>query len=150
MLRTTTWLTAFLLTSATYAEVIDISAIINASQELPAPSGVASSAAGFAHLQFDDATKELSWDIAWQDLTGPATGMHFHAAAAPGDTAGVALNIGGVSGLTSPSSGSMVIDDAFTADLLNGLSYINIHTMYLKSSLLHQDRRTRSDSSTRA
>lgn len=110
------------------AEVFDISAIINTNQEIPAPTGVSASAAGFAHMQYDDASKELSWNIAWQDLTGDAVGMHFHAPAAVGTTAGVAVNIGDISGLTSPSIGSTIISDEFATNFLAGESYINIHT----------------------
>ena len=116
------------LASLAPAEVHDVSAIINSDQEIPAPSGVSSSAGGFAHLQYDDVSNELSWNIAWQDLTGDAVGMHFHGPAAIGNTAGVALNIGDVSGLASPSVGSAVITDDFAASLLAGESYINIHT----------------------
>jgi len=117
-----------LLASTVSAEVFDISAIINTDQEIPAPTGVSTSAAGFAHLQYDDASKELSWNIAWQDLTGDAVGMHFHSPAAIGATAGVAVNIGDISGLTSPSIGSTTITDDFATNLLAGESYINIHT----------------------
>ncbi len=109
-------------------EVFNISAIVNTAQEIPAPSGAADSAAGFAALQYDDVTKELSWDIAWQDLTGPAVGMHFHSPALAGSTAGVAVNVGGISGLSSPSVGSAVITDDFASSLLAGQSYLNIHT----------------------
>lgn len=118
----------FLAASNVNAEVFDISSIINQAQEIPAPTGVADSAGGFAHVQYDDVTKELSWNIAWQDLTGGATGMHFHAPAASGANAGVAVNIGNISGLTSPSVGSTTVTDGFAADLLAGQSYINIHT----------------------
>ena len=110
------------------AFAIDIAAIINAGQEIPAPVGVSSSAAGFGNIQYDEVTKELSWDIAWQDLTGPAVGIHFHSPAAAGSTAGVALNIGDISGLSSPSIGSATISDDFATELLNGQAYINIHT----------------------
>lgn len=128
-LKTCTAILALLIgvTSAS-ADVIDISAIINTTQEIPAPTGVPTGAGGFAALQYDDSTRELSWDIAWQDLSSPAVGMHFHAPAAAGATSGVAVNIGNISGLTSPSVGSVVIDDAFAASLLAGESYINIHT----------------------
>ena len=115
-------------TTAAHGEVFDISAIINVDQEVPAPTGVPAGAGGYAHVQYDDVTSELSWNIAWQDLSGDAVGMHFHAAAAAGNTAGVAVDIGGISGLASPSIGSTMITDEFANDLLAGLSYINIHT----------------------
>lgn len=109
------------------AAVFDFNAIITADQEVPAPVGVPASAAGFASVSYDDVTKELSWDIAWQDLTGPAVGMHFHEGAA-GTTGGVVVNVGSTSGLTSPSTGSSLISDEFATTLLAGDSYLNIHT----------------------
>ena len=111
-----------------HAETIDLTAIINVTQEVPVPSGTSPSAAGFASVQLDDSTNELSWEVVWQDLTGPTTGMHFHAPAEPGANAGVAVNIGAISGLTSPSLGSTTIGDEFANQLLSGLSYVNIHT----------------------
>jgi hypothetical protein len=110
------------------AAVFDISAIITPGQEIPAPTGVPAGAGGFASVQYDDVSKELSWNVAWQDLSGPASGMHFHAPAGPGTNAGVVVNVGNISGLTSPSIGSSIVTDAFAADLLNGQSYLNIHT----------------------
>ena len=111
-----------------HGDVLDLSAIINVSQEIPAPTNVPAAAGGFAALQYDDISKELSWDIAWQGLSGAATGMHFHAPAGPSETAGVAVNVGDISGLTSPSVGSVTLSDEFAAQLLSGQSYINIHT----------------------
>ncbi|MEM7312226.1 MAG: CHRD domain-containing protein [Planctomycetota bacterium] len=116
------------MSSTALAATTNISAIINAGQENPAPAGVAASAAGFASLSYDDVTSELSWNVSWQDLTGTPVGMHIHAAAAPGNNAGVGLNIGDLSGLTSPSIGSAVIDAGLASDIMSGLSYINIHT----------------------
>ena len=110
------------------AETFNISSIINTAQEIPAPTGVTSSAGGFAMFQYDDVSKLLSWDIAWQDLTGPATGMHIHAPAASGSTAGVVVNLGDISGLASPSIGSATITDEVAGFILGGQSYVNIHT----------------------
>ena len=119
---------ALLAVQISEAEVFDISAIINTAQENPAPTGVSASTGGFATVQYDDVSKELAWNIAWQDLTGPAEQMHFHAPAPAGANASSVVNIGDVSGLTSPSIGSTTVTDEFAGNLLNGLSYINIHT----------------------
>lgn len=118
----------FLVVTTANAEVFEISGILNTDQEIPAPTGTSASAAGFAHVLYDDVSKELSWNIAWQGLTGAPTGMHFHAPASVGENAGVAVNIGNISGLTSPSVGSAIITDEFAGSLLSGLSYVNIHT----------------------
>lgn len=86
------------------------------------------SATGFATMTFDDITNQLDWNIVFSNLTGAATAMHFHGAAAAGVNAGVQVNIGAISGLTSPSIGLTTLTDLQETDLLNGLWYINIHT----------------------
>ena len=97
-------------------------------QEIPAPTGVSRDAGGTAQIAFDPATNLLGWNISWDNLTGPAVGMHFHGPADAGMTAGVMLNVGEISGLTSPSIGSTVITDEQESQLLSGQWYVNIHT----------------------
>lgn len=109
------------------AAVSEYNVLINAAQEIPAPTGVPTGAAGFAMVAYDDATGELSWDIAWQGLSGAPVGMHFHEGSA-GATGGVAVNVGDISGLTSPTIGSSVVSADFASQLLAGNSYLNIHT----------------------
>ena len=46
----------------------------------------------------------------------------------PGSGAGVRLNIGGISGLGSPTIGSANVSAAFVDEILQGLWYINVHT----------------------
>ncbi len=110
------------------ADIRTISAIIDTAQENPATVGAADSAAGIAFLQLDDNSNELSWDIAWQDLTGAPTGMHIHGPAPAGSNAGVVVNLGNIGGLTSPSSGSTTLTGDVASSLLNGQTYVNIHT----------------------
>lgn len=109
------------------ATVFDWSAVIDGFQEVPA-SG--SPGTGSAFGTVDDVSGMLAWNISWGGLlpVGPVTAMHFHGPAPPGTNAGVQVNIGAISGLTSPSIGSATITAAQTADLLAGLWYINIHT----------------------
>ena len=89
-------------------------------------TGLDSDGTGSAQLALDGNT--LSWDIEWSGLSGDATAMHFHGPANIGENAGVAQNIGGVSGLTSPSAGSATLTNEMAADFSAGLWYINIHT----------------------
>ena len=79
-------------------------------------------------MMLDDVTNLFSWDISWSGLSAPASAMHFHGPAPAGSNAGVQLNIGAISGLTSPSIGSSTITGDQASDLLAGLWYINIHT----------------------
>ncbi|MEL7451595.1 MAG: CHRD domain-containing protein [Pseudomonadota bacterium] len=105
------------------AETFDLTSSIDGPQ-----AGTSSGATGSATLTYDDVTGEFSWDITWSPLEGDITVAHFHGPAAPGVNAGVQVNIGAISGLTSPSIGSAIIDAGQAADLLAGLWYINIHS----------------------
>ena len=113
-----------LLTVDVSADIFNFSATIDESQEVP-PSG--SSGTGSAIIVFDDVTNQLDWNISWSGLTGPAVGMHFHNAPA-GINGPVVINIGSISGLTSPSIGSTVISASIANELFDHNLYINIHT----------------------
>jgi hypothetical protein len=73
-----------------------------------------SAATGTADLDYDPASKKLSWKLSYSGLSGPATAAHFHGPAEAGKNAGVA--------------GSATLTDAQAADLAAGKYYINIHT----------------------
>ena len=109
------------------AAIIHMSASLDAAQEV-ADEPVVSDGMGTAIVTFDDVSNLLSWDIEFSGLTGPATAAHFHGPAAPGVNAGMQVNIGTISGLTSPMSGSTTISDGQETQLLDGLWYINVHT----------------------
>ena len=81
---------------------------------------------GTADLMYDTTSKNLTWTITFDGLTGPATVAHFHGPAEPGKTAGVAQLIGQKP--TSPVKGSATLTDAQAADLMAGRWYVNVHT----------------------
>lgn len=108
-----------------YAEISDCTATLDGSQEVPS---VNTTAMGSANVTFDSDTNELSWEIEFSELSGPATGAHFHGPAAAGVNAGVQVNIGDISGLTSPMNGSATLTSSQASSLLDGDMYINIHT----------------------
>ncbi len=108
------------------AAVHNLTVTIDQAQE-STPTG--SPGTGSATMTYDDVSGELSWNISWTGLIGGAAiAMHFHGPAAPGINAGIQVNCGAISGLTSPSIGSEFISAPQAADLLNDLFYINIHT----------------------
>ena len=72
------------------------------------------------------ATKELTYTLTFDNLTGPATAAHFHGPAAAGANAGVVVPLG--NNPTSPIHGSKTLTDAQIADLEAGKWYVNVHT----------------------
>jgi hypothetical protein len=80
---------------------------------------------GTADIDYDAATKKLSWKLNYSGLSGPATAAHFHGPAAVGANAGVAVPIPNTA---SGSEGSATLTDAQAADLVAGKYYVNIHT----------------------
>jgi hypothetical protein len=86
----------------------------------------ASAATGAADIDFDAATKKLTWKLTYSGLSGPATAAHFHGPAEPGKNAGVAVAIPNAG--TSPAEGSATLTDTQAADLIAGKYYVNVHT----------------------
>ena len=74
-----------------------------------------SAGTGTADIDYDAASKKLSWKLTYSGLTGPATAAHFHGPAEAGKNAGVAVAIPNAT--TSPVEGSATLTDAQAADL---------------------------------
>ena len=85
-----------------------------------------STGTGTADIDYDPATKKLSWKLTYSGLTGPATAAHFHGPAEAGKDAGVEVAIPGAT--SSPAEGSATLTDAQAADLASGKLYVNVHT----------------------
>ena len=81
---------------------------------------------GTADVDYDAATKKLTWKLTYSGLSGPPTAAHFHGPAEPGKNASVAVAIPNPS--SSPVEGSATLTDAQAADLMAGKYYINVHT----------------------
>lgn len=97
-----------------------LQAALSGASEVPATTGT-----GTADIDFDPATRKMTWKLNYSGLTGPATMAHFHGPAEPGKNAGVAVPIAPA---TSPSEGSATLADAQAADLVAGKYYVNVHT----------------------
>jgi hypothetical protein len=100
-----------------------LKATLDGKSEVPATT---SSGTGTAELNYDAASKKLSWTVTYSGLSGPATAAHFHGPAEAGKNAGVAVAIPNAA--ASPVKGEATLTDAQAADLLGGKYYINIHT----------------------
>src|SRR3979490_3647600 len=66
-----------------------------------------SAATGTADIDYDAASKKLSWKLTYSGLSGPVTAAHFHGPAAAGANAGVAVAIPNAT--SSPVDGSATL-----------------------------------------
>ena len=81
---------------------------------------------GTADIDYDAATKKLSWKVTYSGLTGPAVAAHFHGPAPEGKAAPVM--VGMKAPLDSPMTGSATLTDDQAKALTAGMMYFNIHT----------------------
>jgi len=102
---------------------------LSAAQEIQDPPVVSPAVGmGTVILDTDLAESNLFWEISFSGLVGNVSAAHFHGTAAAGSNAGILLNIGTISGLSSPMVGSATITDLQESQILAGLWYVNIHT----------------------
>ena len=100
-----------------------LKATLDGKSEVPATT---TSGTGTADLDYDAASKKLSWKLTYSGLSGPATAAHFHGPAEAGKNAGVMVPIPGIA--SSPVEGSATLTEAQASDLMSGKLYMNIHT----------------------
>ena len=125
-MRKTVFVTLALATSVAFAGAAfaeKFKATLDGKSEVPATT---STGTGTADIDYDAATKKLSWKLTYTGLTGPAKAAHFHGPAEPGKNAGVEVAIPGAT--SSPAEGSATLTDAQAADLTGGKLYVNVHT----------------------
>jgi hypothetical protein len=106
------------------ADMMRMTADLTASNEVP-PNN--SKASGSVDVIYDTASKKVSWNGSYENLSGPATAAHFHTGEA-GKNGGVAVPIFSGANAKSPFSGSATLTDAQARDLMAGKWYVNIHT----------------------
>jgi hypothetical protein len=106
---------------AAHADTYVYGCILGQGQEVP-PNG--STAAGCGQFLIDTAANTVSYRIAFGGLTGAETAAHIHGPAAPGANGGVltALPAG------NPKVGVWNYAEPQEADILNGRTYVNIHS----------------------
>jgi len=121
MLATLTLGAAIALAGPAFAD--KMKATLDGKSEVPPNT---SAATGTADIDYDAASKKLSWKVTYSGLSGPATAAHFHGPAAAGANAGVKVPISNPA--TSPVEGSATLTDEQAADLTSGKYYVNIHT----------------------
>lgn len=106
-----------------YAEVIDMSAELTASAEVP-PND--SPATGMLTATYDTESMMLTWSVTYEGLSGDATAAHFHG---PADATANASPVVPIEGsLASPIEGSATLTAEQATQLQDGMWYFNVHT----------------------
>ena len=108
---------------AAWGQAQTYKADLKASAEVPP---VDSKASGMLSATYDPATKKLTYNVTYKDLSGPATAAHFHGPADAKSNAGIVVPVNGA--VTSPIKGEATLTDAQAADLQAGKWYFNVHT----------------------
>lgn len=80
---------------------------------------------GTAQVTLDTATKQITYNVTYSGLSGPAAAAHIHCGAAAGTNGGVAVPF---KDAASPITGTATMTDAQIADLEAGKCYVNVHT----------------------
>lgn len=88
----------------------------------------ASTGTGDGTFVLNTATNELTWDVTFSGLTGPALAAHIHGPTAPGCKAGVLVAFDPPKAPAGEIKGSNVILKSQVEDLKAGKWYTNIHT----------------------
>lgn len=102
--------------------------VLDGSQEVPARSTAGN---GTMDYSYNQTTKQLSYTVKWNSLTGVPVGMHIHGTALRGFNAGIVQNFTGYpSAVAGTFTGTFFVDGVAVkeADLLRGAYYLNIHT----------------------
>lgn len=109
--------------AAAHAAPETIKADLTSSAETP-PNG--SKGTGTLTGSYDPDSRKLTYDVTYENLTGPATMAHFHAPAPVGKAAGVEVPIKG--SVASPIKGEVTLNETDAKNLTDGMTYFNVHT----------------------
>ncbi len=107
---------------------VPLTAWISGLNERPAP--LANSAGGLGLFALEGST--LSFNVAYNGLSGPATRAHIHGPATAAESTGVQINLApfhvGPLDVSGIFSGAVTLTPAQRTMVLSGLSYVNVHT----------------------
>jgi CHRD domain-containing protein len=107
------------------AKTVTYKAHLTAKDEVP-PN--ASTATGDGTFVFNPATKELSWDVTFSGLSGPALASHIHGPGEPGKNADVLILFEIPKAPAGAIKGNTFLVTEQVNDLQAGKYYVNIHT----------------------
>jgi len=122
-------LSALLVTSSPALAGIPVTYIVTIDGAQAVPSVTDSPGLGSGTATLDPDTNTFTWDISYQDLTGPLLAAHFHGPAPRCEPANIEVAISKGGPATGTLMGSATISALQAADFLAGLWYVNLHTL---------------------
>ncbi|HMS55306.1 MAG TPA: CHRD domain-containing protein [Fimbriimonadaceae bacterium] len=118
-------LTCLALSAVSNATIWQFMAHMDGLQEVP-PN--ASPGFGMVTGTVDDATGAVTLIGDYNNMLANVTAAHIHGAAAPGSNAGVILGLTHTGGTSGTLTGNGNISLAHVTNMMNGLTYVNVHT----------------------
>ncbi|MEQ8212000.1 MAG: CHRD domain-containing protein [Lacipirellulaceae bacterium] len=110
------------------SDIVVFDVILTADQEVPTPDVAGFSPMGTATVVGDRSTGEVEIVGSYSGMTSNVTGSHLHGLADFGSTAGVLIGLSNDGGTSGNFSGSGTLSPSDFQGLLDGLTYLNIHT----------------------
>lgn len=99
---------------------------LSGAQQVPA---VKTNGTGVAHLTYNPANRELTWSLAYKDMSSPVTMAHIHGPAPAGKNAGVQVWLTKKGQpVSSPIVGKAKLTVPQAKDLMADQLYLNVHT----------------------
>ncbi len=109
-------------------DVIVYDVALDSDQEVPAPTLNGSDPLGTATVVVDMSSGLVEISGSYTGMTSNVAAAHLHGPAAPGDTAGVVFGLSVSGGTEGTFSGTEVLAGDNLQWLLDGQTYINVHT----------------------
>jgi uncharacterized protein (TIGR03118 family) len=103
--------------------VLPFTVLLSGAAQIPAAN---TTATGQGTLTIEGSN--LTYNISFSGLSGPATAAHIHAPADATNTAGVAIPFAVASATSGTISGTTNLTPDLLADIVNGMAYVNVHT----------------------
>ena len=107
------------------AATINFNFPLEASQQVP-PNG--SGGTGTCNVALDDVSGSVSVSCSFTDLSTAAIAAHIHGLAPPGINAGVILGLTATAATSGTITGNGILAADEMTGVLDGLTYINLHT----------------------
>lgn len=125
-----------------HADIVEYQFTLTVCQEVP-PSDT--TGFGEATVLVDTDTGEVTVTGSYEDMSSNVNAAHVHGPAAIGENAGIIFPLTHTGGQDGTLTGTAVLEDADIQTILDGLAYVNVHTVNfgpgeIRGQILHECR----------